>query len=302
MISLSDNEDDDCDYLKEYSDEEDDDEFISFNIVQRLPVADFDHYDPKIPPVDGADFLRRVQLESEQLPKIKVAGPESISKFIVDNRIQKTLFNDNNDEFIRSVPIFSIDETIILPKLIRQFEIFKKFIEKSKKSIKNELKNDFKIDPNDKDQIEEYCFKKNIEDNRNHYSTLINQLEQEEICRLTQYQYEWLCNDTNQREDLLERCRWIFMLLGAMDPIQSDHIIDLLRKISRQCSRIRNRVEIELSNLFLIETNRSDSKDVFDDRKLREFHHNVLSSLNLIILLIAHYFLQKDLCNCWSDQ
>jgi hypothetical protein len=52
-----------CDDYNDYenndnSDNEDEYEGI---LVPKLPVANFDHFDPNLPPVSGEDYLRRVQ-------------------------------------------------------------------------------------------------------------------------------------------------------------------------------------------------------------------------------------------------
>lgn len=49
--------------FEEYEDESSDDggDQLDRILVPKLPVADFDHYDPAQPPISGEDYLRRVQ-------------------------------------------------------------------------------------------------------------------------------------------------------------------------------------------------------------------------------------------------
>ncbi len=49
-----------CDDYEDNDNNEDEDEYGGI-LVPKLPVANFDHFDPNLPPVSGEDYLRRVQ-------------------------------------------------------------------------------------------------------------------------------------------------------------------------------------------------------------------------------------------------
>ncbi|OTF69922.1 hypothetical protein BLA29_014839, partial [Euroglyphus maynei] len=97
-------------------DDEDDDKLDDYdaalNLIPRLPVATFDSYDPNIPPENGADYLRRVQLEAQQEPNIKVAEQFFVRK---PKSYDYHVNSIEENEFVRSPPAFEIDEKSIVP-------------------------------------------------------------------------------------------------------------------------------------------------------------------------------------------
>lgn len=278
------------------------------NLVPRLPVATFDSYDPNIPPENGADYLRRVQLEAQQEPNIKVAEQFFVRKpKCYDYHVESIKEN----EFIRSLPAFEIHEQLIIPSVIESFLTLRQHID----DLRKKYADDNKLIKRTRKWWREYCFNYNNQSNdlkykpENNYQTniprlsLLARISQKEICRLLCYHYQWLLEDDHDQYTI-ERGLWFYSLLAALDSIQPDDTYCLLRKITRLCSRIRNEFQIYLEEN--VKGNDDDDAKmaaavdhIVDDDKCSILFQK-LASLNLIILLVGYYFNQKDLLDSWK--
>lgn len=258
------------------SDENEDE--LYFDLVQRLPVATFDNYDPDTLPENGADYLRRVQLESEKEPKIKVAENYH---FNYTNSFNSNLDEFLEDDFIKLSPKYIITENIV-PLIIESFEKLRKNINEFRNKNNDKKCQPIKLT---KKRWREYCFNESEHNSerKNIYKTkvpkigLIAELSEKELLKLLSFHCEWLNEDGDSL--IVERCLWIYSLLAALNTIQLADTYSLLRQLSRQCSQIRYRIQSVLGN------------DISDD----ECSMKKISSLSLIIVLIGHYFKQKDL-------
>nr|XP_046909946.1 gem-associated protein 2-like [Dermatophagoides farinae] len=292
---------------KEDSDKLNDDDAL-MNLVPRLPVATFDSYDPSIPPENGADYLRRVQLESQQEPSIKVAEQILIRKPKCYDYHVKSI---EEKEFIRSLPAFEIHEQSIVPSLIESFLTLRQHID----DLRTKCSDTRKLIQHTRKWWREYCFSHENKSNHmgykpeNSYHTnlprlsLLARISQKEVCRLLYYHYEWLREDGHEKFTI-ERGLWLYSLLAALDSIQPDDTYCLLRQITRLCSRMRNEFQIYLYDNI-------SGKDGDDVRITVTVGHiandnqcsvvfQKLASLNLIILLVGYYFNQKDLLDSWK--
>lgn len=257
----------------------DSDDELYIDLVQRLPVATFDDYDPNTLPENGADYLRRVQLESAKEPKIKVAENYDFNS---TNSYNSNMADFLENDFIKLSLEYIIPEDIV-PSLIESFEKLRQNINEFRIKNKNKINNHLiKLS---KKIWREYCLdeSESNSDQNNIYKTkvpkigLIAGLTENEILKLLSFHCEWLVEDGDLL--IVERCLWIYSLLAGLNCIQIADTYSLLRQLSRQCSQIRYRIQSAMG------------KNISDD----QCSMNKISSLSLIIILIGHYFKQKDL-------
>lgn len=257
-------------------DSNDDDDDYGMTMTRKLPVSTFTEYDPNTPPQSGADYLRRVQLEAIQQPKIKVADN---LEFLKNIPAESNLVDEKVDDdlFYKSLPDFKIPKETV-EQLIERFKDLRGFIDNI--NLKMQEKKPFR---RAKRWWKEHCLTKPEDlqfinyELKNVYSTniprisILSQLEQNQIYKLLRYHLEWI---QNVEKFTVGNGLWIYALLASLYSILPGDIYSLLRDISRQCSRIRHHLELNI--------NHKDS-------------YQLLSSLNIIIMLIGHYFGQKDL-------
>lgn len=261
--------------------EESNDEDFEMTMKSVLPVANFDDYDLNVPPQSGAEYLRRVQLEAKKEPKFKVAT--NLTQ-ILKSPVPVSHFTEelDSDEFIPAKPEFRLSQSAI-SSLIEFFIFLRGELDKLRRQY-----NDQTIDlKRSKKWWRDFCLAPKEENGNNtsmrryqpqlSYSTnlprltFLSQLEQTQVHLLLKYHCQWI-----EEEFTVGNGLWIYSLLSALDTTQTGDVYSLLREICRLSSRIRHRIEIN-----------------FDTENREQIQQ--ISSLNLIIVLIGHYFGQKDL-------
>ncbi|XP_054164208.1 gem-associated protein 2-like [Oppia nitens] len=275
-------------------------------LVPKLPVAQFDDYDPNRPPVTGAEYLRRVQLEAQKCPEVVVADMD-LSRF----KSNQTLVYEDTNGFIRLKPElippvdwqreqvseFSHVRTRLAKEREhrlstgsvvtqsvphnrpmnwwREFCIGKTSDNNSSDDSSDESICDDKSDvstttdgtPNSSSQLKRTKRQK-PEPNVPLLSTLCG-LTQDEVVRVLSYHIQWI----RQFKFTQHMGLWIYSLLVCLDkPLPAD-VYSTLRDLSRVCSECRQRC-------------RSTSDDCTE-----------WWALNLIICLIGGYFDQTDMCD-----
>ena len=247
-----------------------------------LPVADFDDYDPNVPPQSGAEYLRRVQLEAKKEPKFKVA--------INANTILKSTFPKSNlteefdsDEFIPAKAEFRLSSNSI-SNVIESFTCLRQELDQMRRKNNNKTIDlnrskqwwqDFCLNPKEEtanDKPSQYQPQLSYNTNLPRLS-LLSQLEQSQLIHLLKYHCQWI-----EEEFTIGNGLWIYSLLAALDSTQTGDVYSLLRGICRLCSRIRHRIAANVDSEY------------GQCEQLQQ-----ISSLNMIITLIGHFFGQKDL-------
>ena len=277
-----------------YDDDDDDDQSSDMVMKTVLPVANFDDYDPNIPPQSGAEYLRRVQLEAQREPNIKVASNLNI---ILNSTLPYSLNNlmedFDNDEFIPSKPKFSISQKTV-SQVIDHFTITRQRLNE----LRDKSKEQFSHLRRSESWWKEFCLEKSkhsITTNEEDLSqtrhnlnsprlSLMNQLSQNQIYLLLKYQSEWILEEYTPNNGL-----WIYSLLASLDTTQTGEVYSLLRVISRLCSRIRHKLV----------TNFEKQQFINDDKDSKSYSQKI-TSLILIIAIIGHFFGQKDLIDPYS--
>ncbi|KAI2807071.1 gem (nuclear organelle) associated protein 2 [Blomia tropicalis] len=290
LNSSMDDYDRSTDESEQYSDEEFDD-----SIKAVLPVADFDQYDPAIPPQSGSEYLRRVQLEAKREPKIKIAtNLDKIFKHTISlsNELEYELDDEPPEDFIIVEPEYRLSpETISI--VIQSFISVRNKLEQLKQTFGNGYTSEQNNTNHSKGWWKEYCLnscnklklKSSLQESYNPelvYETNVPQLtelaqlDQPLVGQLLSFHYEWIIEE----QFTIGNGLWIYSLLAALDNTQTGEMYNTIRQISRRCSNIRYKLINE-----------------FDDQKT--IHHSEtlqkISSLNLIITLIGQFFGQKDL-------
>ncbi|CAG2174313.1 unnamed protein product [Oppiella nova] len=299
--------------FEEYHEEEaSDDDYgdqLDRILVPKLPVANFDHYDPSRPPVTGEEYLRRVQLEAQKCPEVVVANLD-VNQFTPN----QTLIIENSNGFIRAKP----ESTPSVDWQRAQVSEFS-HVRTSLARMRAHRPPGTAVDPiADRPPVRhrsmswwrDYCIGKRSDHSSDsdsdrgggggdedesdlstptdtpHNSSALKREKRAKresnlplmstICALTQDEvivllsfYAKWCQQYRFTEHF---GLWIYALLVALEKPLPAEVYSTLRDLSRVCSECRHKIGSDCDS-------------------------NVLISLNLIICIIGRYFDQNDMCD-----
>lgn len=244
-----------------HDEDEDEERDEDYGMTQRpaLPVSSFDEYDESLPPESGADYLRRVQLELMNEPEIKVAD-----KLRLPNTTSaSTAFDGMDDETFIKAPADQQIPKEAIAELLENFRHLRHHIEQIQQRYPDRI-----LCKLTNSKLKRYCYRVSDDVSRpakEKVLCLVARLGCANLIRLLRCQQEWIHDHGYHDANAL----WIYAILAAIDVIQPGDVFSTLRQLSRTCSQIRHRMQNHRPDL--------------------------LPSLNLIVLIIGHFFGQKDL-------
>lgn len=275
-----------------------DDEDIDYGRQKALPVADFDYYDPNVPPSTGEEYLRRVQLEAAKCPKVVVAPTPRVIKTDVDHK-------EINDHLHRRSDTSSHEATLSFEEqqeLVADFSQTRTRLERMRDMLTDDEKkkarshhpslsnvfyykkwclgNDISEDSSDEELVDSRQVRRASKGKgqkqppvqlRTFPVKFLLSLDQQEVLSLLDMQIKWI-NDYGL--DPNTNGQWVHSLLCALQkPLCSD-AYSVLREVCRCLKRYRSQ---------------HDQSDDDEEDSARQ------RSIDLIICIIGRYFDQKDL-------
>ncbi|KAF8789609.1 gem-associated protein 2-like [Argiope bruennichi] len=247
-----------------------------------------ENFDMNVPPVTGYDYLYRVRIESRNCPKVVVSDIDK-TKFL--NR--QTVTIDEGNGFISARPGFapnpewkelqletfnsykqkmSEDRACLKQKFPRKAFPKIKFNQKwclyCLGTEKHDLIYGRAEEPEESDGTSCIAISKEIRVSDFPYPPLLSiilYLNQGQIVKLLSYHIEWL--EKIGFSHL--QGEWLYALLVALEKPLDPDTCALLRSLSRHCSKLRN--------------------------ELPTPDHEFVQALNLLLLIVAHCFDQKDM-------
>lgn len=248
-----------------------------------LPVADFDDYDPSVPPSSGEEYLRRVQLEAAKCPDIVSSKIDQINQSAV------TDFDDTRPDAYRipSNGFIKATSDQLMPEDLQHsavtgFTLLRMRIDQMKSKIDpavvDKRRSEFRVQNNPK-FWKEYCMSQDHIPESNGdtesegddssskklpFVSLLMCLDQSELCDLLSYHVKWIKEDGYCDNNGL----WIYSILACIEKPLSSDFHSVLRNISRVCSEFRS-------------NHKADGPQ--------------LTSINLMICIIGRYFNQLDM-------
>jgi len=266
------------------------DEDIEYGRKTALPVADFDDYDPSIPPVSGEEYLRRVQLEAAKCPKVVVAD-----SLVGRDYICREDGNVDGEQFVKSKNPLSLD---LQQEMILEFTRIRTKLEELKETLTIEEKrkarshhpglnnvlyykkwclgSEASSDSSDEDMAPTSSSKSKGQKYppvkvRNLPLKFLLSMDQEEILFLLSMQAKWIDSYGFDQET---NGPWVYSLLSALEKPLGSNAYSTLRQVSRCVSQCRS----------LFESSQENDEDAATIR-----------SMDLVICIIGRYFDQQDL-------
>jgi survival of motor neuron protein-interacting protein 1 len=259
-----------------------------------LPVADFDDYDPNIPPVTGEEYLRRVQLEAAKCPKVVVAEYPQLKEVVDHKEINEYIGigSDVNSSII-DLPLDAQQELVSeFSRTRTRLELMRDMLsdEEKKKARSHHPKisnvfyykrwclgNDISSDSSDEEVVDSKSVRRPSRGKgqknppvkeRSLPIKFLLSLDQQEVLTLLQLQTKWITDyDFNAETS----GQWLHSLLSALEKPLDSEGYSVLREVCRCIKRLRSNSD--------------------DDREDSDRHR----SMDLIVCIICRYFDQRDL-------
>lgn len=277
-------------------------------LSQALPTANFTEYDETMPPLNGMEYLRRVQLEAKTLPKVVVSD------------IKGERYNSNQNIFaITNSPRKPYNSYAKIPKISSltlssrawQKEELEQFLRLRSSLIDMRTRSHSMLDtsPNDRSQ--------DTSSNSHNWRSLFSSTKPTTDLVLFLQQKDVICGletATNLLADIKnftfthDLGRWIYILLTSLEKPLSGDVHDTLRKLvlslmEHQHLIYQQNIErLELIRKILLSSSDNEKGEMAELVSPSNFEKPelLIYGIDLIICIVAKYFDQLDFLDVFS--